>query len=328
MGSSIQEARTPSCSGQDPFSGLIGCDPRWLRALTRARKAARTSATVLITGETGTGKELVARAIHAASDRADGPFIAINAGTLLPDLLASELFGYEPGMFTGGHPKGRTGLIQSADGGTLFLDEVSELPYEAQVALLRTLQEGEVLRVGGHRPIPVDVRVVAATNRDLKEMVRQGKFRQDLYYRLSVIPVHLPPLRERPRDIIPLVVHGYQRLGRPVPRLPLSSWRQLCRYDWPGNVRELENVVERITVLASGGFSIDEIAREVAGELLPDGEEIAPPDLAKEVESWERQRILQVLSEAEGNKTKAARLLGISRSTLWRKMRAYSLDDG
>ncbi len=312
MGSSIQEARTPSCSGQDPFSGLIGCDPRWLRALTRARKAARTSATVLSTGETGSGTELVARAIHAASDRADGPFIAINAGTLLPDLLASELFGYEPGMFTGGHPKGRTGLIQSADGGTLFLDEVSELPYEAQVALLRTLQEGEVLRVGGHRPIPVDVRVVAATNRDLKEMVRQGKFRQDLYYRLSVIPVHLPPLRERPRDIIPLVVHGYQRLGRPVPRLPLSSWRQLCRYDWPGNVRELLNLVQLAVTLD-----------EDPAELLP-----LPPLPRSKAEpgpEGEEAAIREALDHCGGNVSAAARALGMSRSTLYRKLELYGI---
>jgi len=215
----------------DPFSRMVGRDPVWLQALERARRAAGTSAPVLITGETGTGKELVARAIHAASDRANGPFVAVNSGTLLPHLFASELFGYEPGMFTGGNPKGHTGLIQAADGGTLFLDEVSELPYEAQVALLRTLQEGEVVRVGGHRPIRVDVRVLAATNRDLRGLVEQGRFRQDLFYRLSVIPVHLPPLRERSRDILPLIVYGYRRLGRSVPRLPSSSWRRLLQHD-------------------------------------------------------------------------------------------------
>lgn len=312
MRSTIPQAKPSSHQGQDPFAQLVGRDPAWLSALERARRAARTSATVLITGETGTGKELVARALHAASDRARGPFIAINAGTLLPDLLASELFGYEPGMFTGGNPRGHTGLVQSADGGTLFLDEVSELPYEAQVALLRTLQEGEVVRVGGHRPIPVDVRIVAATNRDLREMVRQGRFRQDLFYRLSVIPVHLPPLRERPRDIIPLIVHGYHRLNRGVPRLPLSSWRRLLRYDWPGNVRELLNLVQLAVTLD-----------EDPAALLP-----LPPLPLSQAEpgpAGEEAAIRAALDACGGNASAAARRLGMSRSTLYRKLELYGI---
>lgn len=314
MRSSIQDAEAPvdTGPGPDPFAEMVGHDPAWLRVLEIARRGARTSAPVLITGETGTGKELVARAIHAASNRAKGPFVAINSGTLLPHLLTSELFGYEPGMFTGGNPKGRTGLIQSADGGTLFFDEVSELPYEAQVALLRTLQEGEVVRVGGHKPIPVDVRIVAATNRDLREMVRQGKFRQDLFYRLSVIPVHLPPLRERPRDIIPLIVHGYRRLGRPVPRLPLSSWRQLFRYDWPGNVRELLNLVQLAVTLD-----------EDPAELLP-----LPPLPKSKAEpgpAGEETAIRDALDACGGNVSAAARTLGMGRSTLYRKLELYGI---
>lgn len=318
-------------SAKATFEDIVGQSAPLQKAIDKARQYALSDATVLIHGETGTGKELFAQSIHNASRRRHHPFVAVNCAALPESLLESELFGYEEGAFTGAKKGGKPGLFELAHRGTLFLDEVGEMSLPLQARLLRVLQEKEVMRIGSESIVPIDVRVLAATNRDLKAMVEEGTFRRDLYYRLNVLSLELPPLRKRLDDLPELLRHLLEKydLEEAKKESVMAVFPALLsRYDWPGNVRELENVVERITVLASGGFSIDEIAREVAGELLPDGEEIAPPDLAKEVESWERQRILQVLSEAEGNKTKAARLLGISRSTLWRKMRAYSLDDG
>jgi len=298
---------------ESPLPGLVGCDPRWLTTLDRAAKGARSDLTILLTGETGTGKEVVARAIHQASARASGPFVALNCATLSPGLTASQLFGYVGGAFTGANPRGQAGLFESAQHGTLFLDEVSELPPDAQATLLRVLQEHEVVRVGGHTPIKVDVRVVAASNRDLKGMVEQGHFRADLYFRLSVFPLTLPPLRERPQDIALLVAHGYRRLGATPASLPPTSWQRLLQHTWPGNVRELLNLVEQAVTLD-----------EDPANLLP-LPSLPPTPTAAMPESGEAEQIRQALSEAGGNAAAAARILGMGRSTLYRKLECYGI---
>lgn len=296
-----------------PFSQLIGRDPNWLRTMDIAERAARTETTVLITGETGTGKEVVARAIHSASRRAAGPFVPVNSGALPPTLLVSELFGYVGGAFTGANPKGHAGIFEAANGGTLFLDEVSELSPEAQVALLRVLQERKVVRVGGDRPIAIDVRVIAASNKDLASLVAQRLFREDLFYRLNVIPLRLPPLRERTQDIIPLVTYGYRRLGKEPPSLPADSWERLLVHPWPGNVRELLNLVEQAVALS-----------EDPADLLPLPALPATP-VAQVRELGEEAEIRQALDANQGNAAAAARSLGMSRSTLYRKLELYGI---
>ncbi len=296
-----------------PVKGLVGRNPKWLEVLNRAGRAARTDSTILITGETGTGKEVLARAIHRASPRSAGPFIPVNCGALPPNLVASELFGYVGGAFTGASPRGSAGKVEAAQGGTLFLDEVSELSPEAQVALLRVLQEREVVRVGDHRPIPVNVRVIAATNRNLEAMVKEGTFRQDLFFRLNVVPLYLPPLRERREDILPLVEYGYRRLGVEPPELTLASCDRLTAYSWPGNVRELLNLVEQAVALG-----------EDPADLLPLPSLNEAPARALG-ESEEEERIRRALEETGGNAAAAARALGISRSTLYRKLELYGI---
>lgn len=314
-GQLFSAARPASAAGpaHPALPGLVGRNPTWLAVLERAAKAARSEATVILTGETGTGKEVLARAIHRASSRARGPFIPVNCGALPPSLASSELFGYVGGAFTGANPKGTPGKVEAAAGGTLFLDEVSELPAEAQVALLRVLQEREVVRVGSHRPIPVDVRVVAASNRDLREMVEKGLFRQDLYYRLNVVPVRLLPLRERMDDLLPLLEHAYRRCGEDLPELPASSWERLAAHPWPGNVRELLNLVEQAVAL-----------HEDPAALLP-----LPPLHTAEPEeldgSEDQDRIREALAACGGNAAAAARTLGMSRSTLYRKLELYGI---
>jgi len=295
------------------FEGMVGNNPAWLTALDRASRVARTQATVLVTGETGTGKELLARAVHRASPRSGRPFVAVNCGALPASLLASDLFGHVGGAFTGANPKGAPGKVEAANGGTLFLDEVSELSPEAQVHLLRVIQEREVTRVGSNHPISVDVRIVAATNQNLTDLVARGEFRQDLYFRLSVVPVHLPPLRERREDILLLIEHAYRRLGALVPDLPLTSWERLSAYDWPGNVRELLNLVEQAVVLA-----------EDPANLLPLPQLPATPTSLTGT-AGEEEQIRKALATSSGNAAAAARLLGMSRSTLYRKLEAYRI---
>lgn len=307
------EGHHPPPAAKPLLTGVVGRDPRWLAALERAARAARTDATVLITGETGTGKEVVARAIHHDSARSDGPFVAINCGALPPALAASQLLGYIGGAFTGANPRGAAGAFEMAQHGTLFLDEVSELSPEGQVALLRVLQEREVVRVGTHRPIKVDVRLIAASNRDLPDMVARGLFRQDLFFRLNVLPVSLPPLRERPQDIIPLVAHGFQRLGVEPPPLPPSSWQHLLQHRWPGNVRELLNLVEQAVAL-----------NEDPADLLPLPSLLSTPVVAA-TEDGEEDQIRRALDQHQGNAAAAARALGIGRSTLYRKLEVYGI---
>lgn len=237
-------------------SALVFSDPRSQSLLNLIEKIAASNATALVIGETGTGKELIARHIHALSTRRDGPFQAINCGAFSETLVESELFGYERGAFTGA-TSAKTGWFESANGGTLFLDEIGDLPQSTQVKLLRVLQEREVVRLGSRKATPIDVRLIAATNVNLEEAVRAGRFREDLYYRIKVVPVDLPPLRERPGDILPLVEHFLNvyknRLHTNIPKLAPETIQQLLEYPWPGNIRELENVIHRALLISTSG---------------------------------------------------------------------------
>jgi len=275
---------------------------------------------VLIYGESGTGKELVARAIHVTSDRRDRPFAAVNVAALPETILEAELFGYEKGAFTGADAR-KIGHFEQASGSTLFLDEVGELKRDLQVKLLRTLQEREVLRVGGTEPVPVDVRVVAATNRDLEREVREGRFREDLFYRLNVIPIALPPLRGRRTDIPLLVEHFLAKHGEPgrTRGIAPEALEALVGYAWPGNVRELESVVERTLLLADGDVvRLDDLppAVRMRSRTLAGGLPIDIPEEGLDLDGLERSLILRALEKAGGNVTRAARLLGLSRRTL------------
>ena len=305
---------------------LLGDAPcmRELRALLD--RVAAADSPVLVHGETGTGKELVARAVHARSPRARGPFVAINCGALSEGLLESEIFGHERGAFTGAL-RAREGLVEVARGGTLFLDEIGEMDPALQVKLLRVLQDGEVRRVGSNRAHRVDVRFVAATNRDLAAAVKEGRFREDLYYRIRVLPVSVPPLRERPGDIPALAAAFLARMrtGRAGPaEITPRAMAALQAYPWPGNVRELRNIVERMAVLAPPGpVDLPSVPPEVRGTAVgegPPGEGYAP-DLA--LEEVERRHILRVLDANGGNKTRAAEVLGITVRTLYNRLDAY-----
>jgi DNA-binding NtrC family response regulator len=284
-------------------------------------KVAASSSTVLIYGESGTGKELVARALHQESDRRQRPFYAVNIAALPESILEAELFGYEKGAFTGAEAR-KIGLFEQASGSTLFLDEVGDLKRDLQVKLLRTLQEREIMRVGGTERIRVDVRIVAATNQDLDRAVREGRFREDLYYRLNVIPIFLPPLRDRRTDIPPLVDHFMRKHGGSHRRRDMSdeALEVLASYDWPGNVRELESVIERSLLLSDGDTILPSdlpagvragLAATKRGAL---GLEI--PEAGIDLEGVERALILQALEKTSGNVSRAARLLGLSRRTL------------
>jgi DNA-binding NtrC family response regulator len=292
-------------------------------------KVAQADATVLITGESGTGKELVARALHFAGRRAPGNFIPVNCGALVGTLLDSELFGHVRGAFTGADTSKR-GLFVAADGGTLFLDEIGELPIELQPKLLRALQEGEVKPVGGTTALRVDARVIAATNRTLEEQVKIGQFREDLYYRLNVITIEVPALRNRPGDIPLLARHFAEdaalRAERGRVTLTDAAIAHLAAQPWPGNVRELENTIERAVILAAGDV-LDVV--DVAGPRHVSSAAAITTftgDHVPTLDELERAHILKVLEICEGQKTKAAQMLGINRTTLWKKLRQYGLE--
>lgn len=318
------------------------------------RKVAPTSVTVLLTGETGTGKELIARALHELSPRASGPFIRVNCGALSESLLESELFGHTKGAFTNAH-ENRTGRFEAAHGGTIFLDEINSVSYKLQVKLLRVLQEQEFERVGDTKSIRVDCRVVAATNRDLQDEIAEGRFREDLYYRLNVVPIYLPPLRER-RDDLPLLIdffrHRYAAANKvPVPSVPPEVMRALQNYDWPGNVRELQNYVERAIVLSSnntlsmdllpayvrGGTSIrgsrqgaktlESLCNELVALGMSQSSELDTNLHERIVSLVEKEVIGQVLKSCQGVQTKAATRLGINRNTLHKKIADYALEE-
>lgn len=319
-----------SIDGNPGFGSIIGKSKPLLRTLSMALRAARTDSVVLISGETGTGKELLARAIHQSSRRSTRPFATINCGAIPADLLESELFGHTRGSFTGAIADKR-GRAELADGGTLFLDEIGELPVGLQVKLLRLVQQGEIEKVGATGPTRLDVRIVAATHRNLRAMVGAGTFREDLYYRLAVIPLELPPLRARAGDIPELTRHIFLRLirkhDRPELRLPGSILPFLAGYDWPGNVRELENVIERLVVLSVA----NEITRDDLPEYLqrkPTAVNGPPLDLPSErlsLEGVEKEVIFRALKKFSWNQTHAAQYLNISRRTLIYRMEKYGL---
>jgi len=307
---------------------FVGNDPKIAELLAVTQKAAASDARVLITGESGTGKELIARMIHERSARADGPWIPVNLAAVPDTLVESELFGHEKGAFTGAG-RLRRGCFELADGGTLFLDEVAELAPSMQVKLLRAIQEGTFLRLGGERLVEVDVRIVAATNRDLPRLVEDGRFRQDLYYRLDVIGLAIPPLRARPDDVEPLTRFFLARfaaqLGKPVPLLAPDAAARLAAHRWPGNVRELQNTVERLIVLRDD----PEIrAADLPSEIGAPGARVAPGagrTLQEVLAAAEQEMVRAALIETGGNKSAACRLLGISRPTLDKKIADYGI---
>jgi two-component system nitrogen regulation response regulator NtrX len=320
-----------------PEAELVGTTPSMIRVRELIRRVAPTDARVLVSGESGTGKELVATAIHGLSRRKGGPFVRVNSAAIPRDLVESEMFGHERGAFTGATER-RRGRFELAHQGTLFLDEVADLGAEAQAKLLRALEAGVIERVGGGTPIPVDVRVLAATHRDLRTEVEAGRFREDLFFRLDVVPLHLPPLRERSEDVPLLVEHALERLrrkhGLPPPRLDREAVQALCRHAWPGNVRELLNLMERLAILYSGA---PVGAEEVAG-VLParasgppatvryvDGD---PRSLRSRLDDYERALIEGALRASDGNVADAGRRLQTDRANLYRRMKRLGLRDG
>jgi DNA-binding NtrC family response regulator len=306
----------------------VGKNRAFVQLVQLAETVAPTDSTVLITGESGTGKEVLARYIHSLSERADGPFISINCGALPETLLESELFGHVKGSFTGA-VRDKDGLLVAASGGTFFLDEIGEMSPALQVKLLRTLQEREVVPVGSTKTIETDVRVIAATNRDLEQEMRRGAFRSDLYYRLNVISLHMPPLRDRPDDVPLLADHFLARLGDDGAPVPITdpALARLADYDWPGNVRELENALERAAVL-SGGQTID-VEHLPARVVDPPAPALAGdrPGGNPTLDVIERAYVLWVLQAEGGNKARAAEVLGIDPSTLYRKLNRYGVGD-
>lgn len=319
-------------AGQIPPTGIVARSRVMADLLVLVQRVAQVKSPVLITGESGTGKELIARAIHAAADRRDRPFVAINCGAIPETLLESELFGHVRGAFTDA-VRDRPGLFREADGGTLFLDEVGELPPNLQVKLLRALQEEEVRPVGSAASIKVDVRIVAATARDLTREFQAGRFREDLFYRLNVLPLSIPPLRERPDDIPLLLEHFLvafsARMNRPRPEITPEAGDALVRYSWPGNVRELENVVERTMVLCpKPRIELSDLPSQVRSEenrLVSRTSDPADLDLKARIRDLEAQVIQEALRQCAGNRAEAARRLGISYPSLLTKIKAYGL---
>ena len=307
------------------FSGILGESPVILAAIRRAQRFSRVDSSVLLSGESGTGKELFAQSIHNDSNRSAGPFVAVNCATLPENLMESELFGYEGGAFTGASRQGKEGLFEAAHEGTLFLDEISEMPLHLQSRLLRVIQEREVRRVGGNRVIPVDVRLICSTNRDLPAMVAEGRFREDLYYRLNVLSVSLPALRER-REDIPLILRHYvahyaDKFGKGEIALSQEACRLAEDYPWPGNIRELRNVCEQLAVLCEGG---EITGADMEAALPRGGARRAPQPEGEPPDGAERRRIRDALNAAK-SRGEAAEILGISRATLWRKCREYGI---
>ncbi|MGH9524492.1 MAG: sigma-54-dependent transcriptional regulator [Terriglobales bacterium] len=327
---------------QQDINVIDGSSPRIQDVLRLVSRLKDTRTPVLITGESGTGKELIARAIHFRGSLQKRPFVAVDCGSLVPTLIESELFGYEKGAFTGAM-RSKPGLFQSANGGSLFLDEIGELPLEMQAKLLRALQEREVRPVGSNTPVPIDVRVIAATNRDLETEYKEGKFRKDLYFRLNVVTIHIPPLRERKSDLATLARAFLARFA-PDENVQISPAAMEClyRYDWPGNVRELENCIERAIALGNrrvidlndlptairAASSSPEIvaAASFTSISVPVVEPIAG-EIPTDLEALERETILRVFNQVNGDKSLAGKMLGISRATLYRKLKRYNIGE-
>jgi transcriptional regulator with PAS, ATPase and Fis domain len=339
------------------FANVIGESPTLKEALRLARLAANSNSTVLLRGETGTGKEIFAQSIHNSSARADGPFVAINCAAIPRELINTELFGYEGGSFTGADRQGRSGKFEQAHGGTLFLDEIGDMPLDLQTTLLRAIETRTIVRIGGQRVIQADVRIVAATHKDLREEARLGNFRSDLYYRLNVLTINIPALRERADDLPLLVQHFLHRQSRALGRLftiTPEAMEALPQYNWPGNVRELENMLERVTylmpknIITVGDLPIDlqqmhedaeeskHQARDRAaqnGENQQGKEQMAlvtgkSRALKEHSKNAEMQAVIQAWDASNGHVSRAAAILGISRTTMWRKMVKYGLAEG
>ncbi len=327
----VSEAERTSGGVHQDFEQIIGSANSLKRVLEILERVAPTDATVLVLGETGTGKELVARAIHQRSARRDKAFVTVSCGAIPKELLESELFGYTKGSFTGAvAPK--KGKVEIADGGTLFLDEIGEMPLGLQVRILRLLQEREIEKIGATAPAKVDVRIIAATHRNLEAMVADGSFREDLYYRLLVVPIHLPPLRERAGDIADLVHHFFNKYKskyeRNDLRLPPDLLPYFSNYNWPGNVRQLENAVERIVLLSGDS----EVTVNVLPEYLTPGQTsgeipVELPDSGLDIEAIEKQLILRALQKFGGNQTRAARFLNMSRRAFAYRLKKHGLED-
>lgn len=306
------------------FNKIIGEDENFIKVIQYAKKIADSKSTILIMGESGTGKEVFAQSIHNYSSRVDGPFIALNCGAIPKQLIESELFGYDEGAFTGAKKGGNRGKFELADGGTIMLDEIGEMPLDMQTKLLRVVQEGVITRIGSSSSIPVDVRIIAATNRDLKKEVELGRFRKDLYYRLNVLPLFLPPLRERKGDI-PLIIRYLiknisERLGKKEPSISEEWLKEIISYNWPGNIRELENVVELIInteSIPAGYFQKGNCYNEV---LINISEDSLKLDFA------EKEHLIKVLKKFKGNITHSAEALGIRRNTLYSKIKKYNIE--
>ena len=318
------------------FRRVVGESPSWTEVLTQVAKVAPTETTVLVTGESGTGKEVVARLIHRGSSRGGGPFVALNCAALPETLLESELFGHERGAFTGA-TSARAGSIEQAAGGVLFLDEVGEMSRPVQAKLLRVLQEREFQRLGGTGTVHAEVRIVAATNRDLAAAMSRGEFREDLYYRLHVFEIRLPPLRERSEDVLPLAEAFLEELGqlvgRPAAGISKDAREVLLAYRWPGNVRELRNVLERATILCDGGLiTAEHLPREIGRRAAPPPSAVRSADgdgrVAEELnlDAVERDAVIRALEVAGNNRSKAARLLGIARPQLYHRLKKFGLD--
>lgn len=327
------------------FDDIIANDQRMIQVLDKAKKAGITPVTVLLRGESGTGKELFAHSIHNLSERKYNQFVRVNCAAISENLLESELFGYEEGAFTGARKGGKTGLFEEAHGGTIFLDEIGEIPVSTQVKLLRVLQEKEIMRVGGTKPIPVDVRVIAATNAQLEDLMRRGNFREDLYYRLNVFPIEIPPLRERKDDLYPLVMYLVrkfnQEYGRNVEEISDEALHHLKKYDWPGNVRELQNFIGRTLVNIKYQervilkkhlpkfFDNDQMTMEKEGafqeENQKEPETILP--LKEVLEEKEKRTIEKALKKMKGNRKETAKALGLSVRSLYYKMEKYGVKE-
>lgn len=339
-------ALTDELDARTGYRRVVGESPSWRQVLTQATQVAATETTVLLRGESGTGKEVVSRFVHRASTRKNGPFVALNCAALPEQLLEAELFGYERGAFTGA-TQSKPGQLEQAAGGTLFLDEVGEMSPSAQAKFLRVLQEREFQRLGGTRVLRTDARIVAATNRDLERAIVNGQFREDLYYRLNVFAIRLPPLRDRRDDILPLSEAFIGEIGRSLGRPPAGISRDarkvLIEYRWPGNVRELRNILERAAILCDGGLiTAEHLALDVSAALTakPLREVVtapapvavappasdAPPTSPADLQSMERAMIEQALQSARFNKSKAAKALGLSRHQLYIRMRRYGFE--
>lgn len=317
-------------SAKYSINDIVGQSKSILLMKEQIIAAAKTRSTVMLLGETGTGKEYAAHAIHRLSSRRHNAFVRVNCAAIPDNLLESELFGYEPGAFTGAVKSGHMGKFEIADGGTIFLDEIGDMPLSLQSKILRVLQEKEIEKVGGRSPIPIDVRVIAATHRNLRELVKENKFRSDLYYRLHVIPIQLPALREHREDIPVLVDHFLEKhadeIGVPKPRVERDFMSALIEYDWPGNVRELSNAIEQAINLSHGTITVSHLTDNIVAEQASRNSEGDSTVLRSHADEAEKEAILRALEVYDWNKIKVSDALGISRSSLYNKLKKYKIE--